>query len=119
MAQIKVNATKGAEVGGASPTGVPQRICNTEMSQMNHFEGWRVVTLGHLAEWAGLMPTAMGLPIKSADRIRTQPSPFPPSRTAVRRSGCRIARFDDRIRTQPSIPPPKRAVVRRNGTRVR
>jgi len=98
---------------------VSQRISHAEMSQLDHFEGWRVVKLGHLDEWAGLMPTAMGLPIKSADRIRTQPSPFRPSRTAVRKFGCRIAWFDDRIRTQPSIPPIKRAVVRRNGMCVR
>ena len=78
---------------------------------------WRVVQSGDLDEWASVMPTALGLPIKSADRIRTKPSPFQPSPTAVRKSGTKTAVFDDRIRTQPSIPPIKRAAVRRNGTR--
>jgi len=36
MAQIKCERDKGAEAGGASPTGVPQRISHAEMSQMHH-----------------------------------------------------------------------------------
>jgi len=79
MEQTKVTATKGAEAGGASATGVPQRISHAEISQMDHFEGWRVVYLGHLEEWAGVMPTSVGLPVESADRIRTQPSSFGPA----------------------------------------
>ena len=89
---------------------------SAQISHFEHFEGWQVAQLKQLEECAGVMPTSMGLPIKSVDRIRTQPSPFGPSRTAVRRYGCGIAGFDDRIRTQPSIPPVKRAAVRRNGT---
>jgi len=58
-----------------------------------------VVYLGDLDEWVSEMPTALGLPIKSADRIRTQPSPFQPSPTAVRKFGTKTAVFDDRIRT--------------------
>ena len=48
MAQTKVNATKEAETGGASPTEVPQRISNAEMTQVDHFAGWRAVKLRHL-----------------------------------------------------------------------
>ena len=51
----------------------------TPISQLDHFEAWRVVHLGHLDELVGVMATTMGLPIESADRIRTQPSPFRPA----------------------------------------
>jgi len=83
----------------APPIGARKWIENVEMPQLDHLAGQRVVHLGHLAESAGVMPTMMRLPTRSADRIRTQPSTFPLPRTAVRRYGTKTAGFDDRIRT--------------------
>jgi len=62
MGQTKVTATKGAEAGGASATGVPHRIRNAEMSQVDHSEAWQVIHLEYLKESTGAPGTAIGLP---------------------------------------------------------
>jgi len=88
MEQIKVTATKGAEAGGRQQLGCRSGSETPGCPNLTTLRPGGVVKSRCLEEWAGLMPTAIGLPTKSADRIRTQPSPFRPSRTVVRRYGC-------------------------------